>query len=451
MKVIIVGAGRVGLQLGKMLTAENNDVTIIDPDSKACRKASDLLDAMVIQGNGAVPSILEEAGIKSSDMLIAVTSLDEINILACLAASRCNVGIKIARLRNTDFSQPDSILKKEDMGIDLIIHPELETARELVWLIKRTAATDIIEFENGQVQLIGVRIDKDQPIINKTLRQIDEENPDIRFRVVAIFRTNKTIIPGGDDYVQKGDQLFFMIEADRVPRLLQILGKGEEKMENIMILGGGKVGRLVASDLEKDKQFQVKLIEAQHEKGVKIAEQLKRTLIIMGDGTDIDLLAAEGIMDMDGYIAVTDDEESNIISCLVAKHLGVKRCLAMVQRSDYLPIMSSIGLDAAVDQQMITANAILRFVRRGNIVSLATLPGIDAEVLQIEVHEKSKASGKELNRLKMPKNAMIGILSRNGDVSVPIGTTILKPGDKLFVFTLPNAISEVEKMFAVKS
>jgi trk system potassium uptake protein TrkA len=156
-------------------------------------------------------------------------------------------------------------------------------------------------------------------------------------------------------------------------------------------------------------------------------------------------------MDMDGYIAVTDDEESNIISCLVAKHLGVKRCLAMVQRSDYLPIMSSIGLDAAVDQQMITANAILRFVRRGNIVSLATLPGIDAEVLQIEVHEKSKAAGKDLNRLKMPKNAMIGILSRNGDVSVPIGTTTLLPGDKLFVFTLPNAISDVEKMFAVKS
>ena len=450
MKIIIIGAGRVGLQVGRILSQENHDVTIIENDPQACRKASDVLDAMVLQGSGASPSLLQQAGIERCDMLIAVSSNDEINIMACMIAAKVEVKQKIARLRNTEFSDPDSLMGRESMGIDLIIHPELETAKELCWLVKRSAATDMMEFENGRVQLIGVRIDISAPIVNKTLMQIDQENPDMRFRVVAIFRNNRTIIPGGNEIVQRGDQLFFLTKTELVPTLLEFIGKSEEKLENLMILGGGRVGRLVAAHLEKERKINIKLIEVKQEKSIKIAEELKNTLIIVGDGTDINLLAAEGIMDMDGYIAVTDDEESNIISCLVAKHLGVKRSLALVHRSDYFPIMSSIGLDAAVDQQMITANAILRFIRRGNVISLAALPGIDAEVLQIEVAERSKVTGKALRNIKMPKDAIVGIITRKDVVHIPVGETELLPGDKLIAFALPGAISNVEKLFGPK-
>ncbi len=445
---MVIGAGRVGIQLSRYLSQENHDVILIESDTDIARKAMETLDAMVIEGNGASPETLVDAGIKQCDMLIAVSAIDEVNILACMIASKAGVERKVARLRNTEFSRPGSLFKPEELGIDLIIHPEEETARELVLLVRRSAATDIIEFEQGRVQLLGVRIDQDAPIINKSLEEIDQENPDILFRVIAIFRGNKTIIPSGRDIVNRGDQLFFITKTELVPRLLQILGKNEEKMEKIMILGGSKVGRLVAKELERDKQLNVKLIESSLNKSTKIAEKLQRTLLIVGDGTDLDLLATEGIMDMDSYIAVTDDEETNILSCLMAKHLGVARCLALVNRSDYLPIMPSIGVDAAVDKQTITANAILRFIRRGNIVSLATLRGIDAEILQIEISPDSRVVNKELKTLKLSRNATIGVITRDTKVIVPIGNTKLTAGDKLIVFTKPDAMAKVEKIFA---
>ena len=448
MNAIIVGVGRVGFRIGKILSTEGYNVTIIDKDVNACRHAMENLDAMVMEGNGASPDVLLEAGLGQCGLLIAVTAVDEINIIACLIASKSGVPRKIARLSQTEFSSSKCILKKEDMGIDLIIHPEDETARELVRLIRRTTATDVIEFAEGKIQLIGIRLDKDSPIMNKTLQQISDENSELDFRIVAIFRTNRTIIPSGNDIVSKGDQLFFITKTESVPLLLELAGKAESKLENLMILGGGRVGRLVAAELEKDKHVNLKLIESNREKSAKIASQLIHTLLIMGDGTDLDLLASEGIMEMDGYIAVTEDEESNIISCLMAKHMGVRRTLALVNRPDYLPIMSSIGLDAAVDKQMITANAILRFIRRGNIVSYTTLKGIDAEVLEIIVGKNSKNIGKNLKKVKIPNDAIIGMVTRGKDVFVPTGNSSILPGDKLIVFSLPTAMGNIDKLFS---
>ncbi len=447
MKIIIVGAGRVGLHLAKKLTSEEHDVIIIENNPETCRRANELVDALVIEGNGSSQETLMRAGLSSCEMLVAVTAVDEVNIVACLIASKAGVTSKIARLRNTEYTNKKSILKQKDMGIDFVIHPEEETARELVWLIRRTAATDVLEFAEGRVQLMGVRIDRDAPVINKTLAEISEKNPNVLFRIVAIFRGNNTIVPSGKDYVNRGDQLFFITKTESVPKILSLAGKSEEKLENIMILGGGKVGRLVTAELEKDRSINIKLIESSREKTVKIANMVKRALIILGDGTDIDLLAAEGIMDMDGYIAVTDDEETNIISCLLAKHLGVSRTLALVNRSDYMPIMSSIGLDAAVDQQMITANAILRFIRRGNIVSFATLPGIDAEVLEIIVSSDARIANKTLKKFKLPQNVLIGLITRKDQVLVPTGDSVVLPGDKLIIFALPSVIKNVETLF----
>lgn len=446
MNVIIVGAGRVGSRVGKILSQDGHNVTIVDNNQDACRRASDQLDAMVLQGSGAQPDVLSDAGIKQCDMLVAVTANDEVNILACLIASKVGVPRKIARLASNEFTKPNGLVTKQDLGIDLIIYPEEETARELVWLIRRTTATDVIEYADGKVQLIGLRLDKDAPIMNKTLMNISAENPDITFRVVAIVRANQTIIPTGQDIVTKGDQFFCIIKTDSLPALLEITGKSESKLENLMILGGGKVGRMVAAELENDKHLNIKLIESNREKSYKIATKLVKTLLIVGDGTDLDLLVTEGIMDMDGYIAVTEDEESNIISCLMAKHMGVRRTLALVNRPDYLPIMSSIGLDAAVDKQMITANAILQFIRRGNIVSLSTLRGVEAEVLEVEATAHSKIVGKNLKKVKIPDGAIIGMITRGEDVFVPTGDCIIEIGDKMIVFSLPSAVPYVEKI-----
>ncbi|HPG42116.1 MAG TPA: Trk system potassium transporter TrkA [bacterium] len=447
MKVIIVGAGRVGLYLAKKLTSENHDVIIIENNAETSRRANELVDAMVIEGNGASQEALNRAGIKHCDMIITVTANDEVNIMACMIAAKAGVKTKIARLRNTEYSDPKGWLQKSDMGIDYIIHPEEETARELVLLLRRTSATDVLEFAEGRVQLIGVRIGLNAPIINKNLIQISELFPDVLFRIVAIFRGNTTIIPTGKDIINRGDQLFFITPTASVPKVLEIAGKSEEKLENIMILGGGKVGRLVAAELEKDRSINIKLIESSREKSQIIANAVKRTLIIMGDGTDIDLLAAEGIMDMDGYVAVTNDEETNIISCLLARHMGVTRTLALVNRSDYMPVMSSIGLDAAVDQQMITANAILRYIRRGTIVSFATLRGIDAEIFEILAGPQAKIARKSLKKAKLPQNMLIGMITRGDQVFVPTGDSVIEPGDKLIIFALPSAIKLVESMF----
>ncbi len=448
MKVLVIGAGLVGTYICEYLSSEDHDVTVIEKDAAVVRKAQDALDALVIHGDGASPSLLEESGLRNCEMVVAVSPNDEVNILACLAAAKAGVKIKIARLRNPEFSREDALLGKKELGIDFIIHPERETARELVWLTKRSAATDVIEFEDGKVQLIGVRLDLSSPVLNKSLQEIDRENPDLLFRAVAIFRANRTIIPGGEDRVIRGDQLFFITKTELVPRLLEVLGKSDDRIGKVMILGGGRVGRLVASELEKDKDCQVKLVESNREKSQRIAEELQRTLIIVGDGTDLDLLAVEGIMEMDSYIAVTSDEETNIISCLMAKHLGVRRCLALVSRPDYLPIMASIGVDAAVDTQTLTANAILRYIRRGNVTSLASLPGIEAEILQIEITDRSRAAGRKVKSLKLEHDGMVGIISRNGQVVVPVGETELKPGDSIIVFTTPQAVGRVEKIFA---
>lgn len=447
MNILIIGAGQVGFYLAQMLSRENHDVTLIETDIDRYRRAREQLDVMVIHGSGSSANSLRQAGVEKCDMIAAVSGVDEVNIVSCLLASKFGVNIKIARVQNPEFSQKSAILTAKDLGIDLMIHPEEETAREIVLLIRRAAATDVVEFEDGRIQVIGIRIDAKAPILNKTLQEVSDANPDKPFRTVAIFRDGRTIIPGGQDFVRRKDQIFVVAKTETISHVLELCGKGDERLQRVMILGGGRVGRSVAMELEREKDIDVKLIEAGHSKSEFVAEQLKRTLVIRGDGTDMDLLATEGIMDQDGFIAVSDDEETNILSCLLSKHLGVRRTIAMVNRADYLPIMSSIGLDAAVDKRIITADAILRFIRRGRVVSVATMRGVEAEVLEIEAAKKASITSKPLKLIKFPKGAIIGIISRKDSVFVPVGDTVVKEGDKAVVFVLPDNIPKVEKLF----
>lgn len=447
MRIIIIGAGEVGFHLAKTLSNDSHDVTIVDTDTEKCARVQDNLDVLVVEGSGASAGTLVAAGVKDADMIIAVSALDEVNIISCMLANQFGVRRKIARVRNPEYTLDNAVLKPGQLGIDLMINPEQATAEEIVSLVERSAATDVIDFASGKIQVIGIRLDPRAPIINKTLREVSEGIPDLKFRTVAISRQERTIIPSGEEYFRRGDQIFVTAKTESIPEVLKLCGKNDERLDKVMILGGSKVGRAVARLLERERDIDVRLIESNRDKSERVAEELKRTLVIHGDGTDIDLLAAEGLIDMDAFIAVTDDEETNIIACLLARHIGVRRNIAMVSRAEYVPLMPTIGLDAAVDKRRITANAIARFIRHGEIVSVATLRGTGAEVIELVVQPDSRIVGRPLRRAKIPEGVIIGAVARGDQVFVPVGETVLQPEDKVVVFTVPQARESLEKLF----
>jgi len=445
-KIIIIGAGDVGFNLARILSQENHDIVVVDNSSDKCAYAMEQLDISVIEGNGSSGSILAQAGIADADMVVAATDIDEVNLMASMLAKKLSDARIVARVRDAEYSSPEAVISREDLGIDLIIHPEQEVANEIVRLVRQASATDCLTFADGKLQLLGLKItSRNAPIVGKTLRELGSLFSHIRFRVVAIKRLRETVVPKGDDWIHFNDQVYVISDIETVPEVLKLTGKDDEKLEDIMLLGGGKIGRMVAAELEND--VAVKLIETDKKKSFKIAEQLKKTLIISGDGTDIDLLAREDVMEMDCYVAMTQDDENNIISCLLAKHLGVRRVIGLVNKLVYLPIIPTIGIDAAVSKVLSTVDAILRFIRRGKVISVSSFKGVGAEVIEFVVPAKAPVTRKKLENIKFPAGAIIGGLTRDSEVIIPTGQTQVQANDKAIVFAMPEAISDIEKIF----
>ena len=448
LNIVLFGLGQVGSHLAQVLSRESHNIVAIDSNPVRCREADECLDIKVLPGQASDRRVLEQAGIEHADMMIAVTGNDETNVLACAMAARYGVKQKIARIRNPEYFDNPPRFTLADWGIDLAIQPELETAKEIVLLVKRSAATDVLEFAGNRVQLIGVRIDATCPLVHKTLESVSREYPDKVFRVVAILRGAATIIPVGTDIFQNRDQLFVIAAADDIPGVIALLGKSDEKLEQIMILGGGRVGRATARLLDEEKDLAIKLIDADAERTQALADELHRTLVIHGDGRDFNLLATEGILETDALISATDDEETNILTSLLAKHLGVTKTIALVNRREYLPLMAPIGVNAAVNTNLITSNAILRLIRRGDVVSLATLSGLDAQAVEYLAHANSRITRKPLSKIDFPTGAMLGAVTRGEEVIIPVGDTRVRPEDHVIVFSLPQALPGVDKLFA---
>lgn len=447
LNIIIVGLGRVGMHLAKILSSDIHNVVAIETNETKVKHAQESFDVRVIHGYGVDYHTLEDAGIKSADMFIALTTYDEINIMACQIAAKYGVKQKIARIRNLHYFEKPGFLDLKEWGVDTVVQPELETAKEIVLLIKRSAATDVLEFAEGRIQLIGIRLDPDSPVLYKTMENISEEFRDHTFRVVAIVRNNRTIIPVGSDTFMPRDQIFVMSEIKAMPDIVNFMGKSNEKLDQIIILGGGKVGRATAHLLEHEKDLEIKLIESNPEKSYRLAEELKKTLIIQGDGRDFDLLAQEGVMDADAVISVTSDEETNILTSLLAKHLKVTKTIALINRDEYMPIMAPIGVNAAVNTNVVTSNTILRLIRRGNLVSLALMAGVEAEIMEYKVSKESKLVNKPLNKIHFPKGTIVGAITRDSEVLVPIGSTMFQADDNVVIFTLPQSVYDIDKIF----
>ncbi|BCA78639.1 Trk system potassium transporter TrkA [Desulfuromonas sp. AOP6] len=449
MKILIIGAGQVGYFLCERLSLEGHEVTLIDRDSDHLQRTQDRLNVMGIVGNGASAESLEQAGIKDTDIFIAVTDMDEVNILACLLAREYDVPTRVARVKSIEYSGGGAVLSKEKLGIDLLINPDDAVAEEISKIACRSGAFDVAEFVEGQIQFIGYRIGESSPLCDLTLKELGEIRGIYRFVVTAISRGDKTIIPRGDDTIQAGDRIFIFAHQRDMPAIQYMLKLEEEqvsKKPRIFILGGGHIGLRIAEMLEK-RRFDVRLVDRNENRCHKLSAKLSRTMVIHADGTDIRTLIDEGVENADVFIAVTDNDETNILCSLLCKKHGARRALALVNNPELVNLAPTLGLDASVSPRLAAAGAILKYVRRGGVISLATVEGSNSEVLEIEVKQGSGIENKTLQDLHFPAGAIIGAIVRGTTYEIPSGESRLKGGDRVVIFALPGALAKVERFF----
>ncbi|MDE2995347.1 MAG: Trk system potassium transporter TrkA [Bacteroidota bacterium] len=447
MRAIVIGAGVVGFDVAKLLSKADHDVVVVDVDGESLAHVNDKLDVMTVQGNGTSTTTLEEAGIRNARILVAVTAIDEVNIIACMLGGRLGVETTIARVRSDELTSSETVLDSADFGIDLIIHPEESAAAEVVRLIRRASATDVLMLADERLHLVGLRLDAESPVIGRSLQDLVLERPELRFRVMAIARGIRTILPSGQERLRKNDQVFILARPKTIPPVLELLGKSDQRLHNIMILGGTDIGAKVAYQLSQEKTKRVKLIESNRERAEHLAEHLGSCMIIHGEGTDIDLLVKEGLSEMDAFVAVTADEESNLVTCLLAKHLQVRKTVALLSNGAYIPISQSIGLDAAVNTKLAVSREVMRFLRGKHVKSVATVHGLDAEILEIEAHAKSTITRDNLMNLKLPKGILIAAVLKGEAIEIATGLTQIEAGDRAYVFVLPGMIAQAEKLF----
>lgn len=448
MKILIVGAGQVGYFLSDRLSREGHEVTLIDRDEEKIEHAQDRLNVLGVTGNGTSAEVLEQADIAATDIFIAVTDLDEVNILACLLAREYQVATRIARTKSIEYTGSHAVLSKEKLGIDLLINPEDAVAEELVQIACSSGAFDVAEFAEGQVQFLGYRIGQDNPLCDLSLAELGELRGIYRFVVVAIGRGEDTIIPRGDDSIQAGDKIYLFAHQKDLPSIQYMLQSGgEEKRRNrrVFILGGGNIGKKIAKELEG--QSEVKLIERDEQRCLKLAGELERAVVLKAEGSDIETLRDEGLEGADVFIAVTDKDETNILTCLLARQQGARRTLALVSQPELIGLASDLGIDACISPRLAAASTILRFVRRGEIISLATIEGSNSEVLEIEVKPGTGILDTPLKELHFPRGAIIGAIVHGEHYEIPTGESRLLAGDRVVIFTLPESLPKVERFF----
>ena len=446
MRILILGAGDVGFHLARQLATENHDVVVIEQDRERVRGIQDAMDALVVEGNGASLTTLEQAGIEKTDLLLAVTSQDEINIMACLSASQYQVPKRIARVSKPDYYDHTGILSPERLGVDLMINPERECALETYQLLQSAAAAEFAQFEGGLVQLIGVRVKPDAPVAGKRLLEIGRDANRVRALVVAIARNGETIIPTGATRVEAGDQVFILGEPHALPEVLPLAGYDRFDLRRVIVAGGSREAWFLAHMLEEHR-VDCTIIEADRNRAVELAEDLKRSLVFHGDATDLDLLEMEAIGEADGFVAYTGSDETNLLSCLLAKSLGARKVVSLIDRFDYIPLVARVGVDAAVSPRMAAVNAILSYVRRGSVLAVATLKGTSAQGIEFDVNSRFPWAGQPLSEVRLPPGSLIGAIIRSEQVIIPGGTDQILVGDRVIVFVQPDALRDVEALF----
>jgi len=445
MKIIIAGAGDVGFHLAKMLSYEYHDIVLMDIDKDNLTYAETHLDIMVRKGNATSPINLIDAGISNCDLLIAVTASQSININIAIIGKQLGAKKTVARVSYMEYVSNNSKVDFESLGIDYMISPGELAAIEIERLIKNSAFTDTFEFDKGELSLVGLILDETALLSNKSVQQLSTIVEDLNFMPVAIQRKNETIIPRGGNYFKQGDHVYFVALPNGAKQVMNLCNKCTVDINSLMILGGSRIGYKTARNL--CKKYNIKLIEKNAEKANNLADELKDVLVIQGDGTKVELLDEEVIGEMDAFIAVTGNSETNIMSCLLAKAKGVSKTIALVENMDYIHLSQTIGIDTLINKKLIAAANIFRHIRKGTIINMRNLIDMDAEILEFEVNEGTKITKSTIKNLNFPNTALIGGLVRNGKGQITLGETQILTGDHVVVFAMPEAIKKVESFF----
>jgi len=448
MKIIIAGAGEVGFHLAKLLSFESQDITLIDTHRDSLSYADTHLDIRVVRGDATSIKVLEDSNVTDTDLVIAVTSSETTNITVCVLAKQLGAKRTIARISNTEFIDRKDEVGFTKFGIDELISPESLAANEIELLLNQSAFNDTYEFEGGALTMIGLHLNRTNSFIDKTVKEVASVFPNLKYVPIAMQRygTQYTIIPRGDTQFKEGDQVYFITTKEGVDEIYELTGKERHEIRNVMIFGGSNIGYKTASDLCKNR-FNVKLIENDKEKAFEIADDIPSCLVINGDGRNVELLLEEDVQDMDAFISVTGNSETNIMSCLVAKSKGVKKTIALVENMDYFQLSHSIGIDTLINKKLLAANNIFRYIRKGEVVAMTKLNNMNAELLEFVVTPSSKVTNKIIRDIDIPRSAIIGGVVRNGEGQIALGDFKIQSGDRVVVCCQPQSIGKVEKLF----
>lgn len=446
MKAIVVGAGEVGFHVADRLSREGHDIVVVDHNADRLDYVQAHIDVGVLEGNGASPSVLAKAGIKTADLLVAVTSIDEVNLVCCGGSASAPGTIRVARVSNPDFYLGGASLRPGVYGVDVMVNPEREVALETFRLLQSTAATDIAVFADGALQVVSLPVANGAPAAGKTLAQIASELGDIPLLTAAIDRDGKTLVPTGASRIEVGDRVYLVVTPESISEALEQCGHQRSTLKRVMI-AGGSVEAYYLGQLLRQHNVQATLLVANRNRAQEMAEKLDKALVLNGDATDVELLELEGVGGIDAFVALTDQDQNNILSSLVAKHAGAKQVITLVNKIEYVPLARRIGLDAAVSPRLSAANAIMGLVRRGSVTKVSTFKDSDAEAIAFRVSAKSPIIGRPLADVELPRGSIVAAISRNGELIVPRGRHTLEAGDNAVIFALPQAVGEVVKLF----
>lgn len=452
MRILILGAGQVGSTVAESLAGEANDITIVDTDVEKLRLLQDRLDLRTVVGNAAHPSILEQAGIVDADMLLAVTQSDEVNLVACkLAASLYNTPTRIARIRATDYLNREALFNTDNFCVDFSICPEQILTEYIVKLIEFPEALQVQKFSQGKASLAAVRAFKGGPLVGQPLNFLRTDMPQIEARVAAIFRRDHPIIPQGDTVIEEGDEVFFIAATENIRSVLQEMRRMDKPAKRIAIVGGGNIGFRLAQALEHD--YQVKLIEYNKKACERLAGKLANTLVLHGDGTDEKLMQQEYIGETDVFCALTNDDENNIMSALLAKQVGARKVIALINRGAYVDLLQGGNIDIALSPAQVTIGSLLAYVRQGDVAAVHSLRRGAAEALELVAHgdrSSSQVVGRRIEEIDLPKGATIGAVVRNHEVIIAHHDTFIEEEDHVIVFVVDKKmLKKVEKLFQV--
>ncbi len=451
MSVVIIGAGQMGYHLARRLSYEKRDVVLIDRNAERVSYVQENLDVKALVGRGASPAVLREAGIEKASILIAVTDSDEVNLTACYVAGALNGFVtKVARLREEDFSEFPEILDKDHLDLDLVISPENEAVTKLMQVLEVPAATDVIEFAEGRIKLFGVQLRADSPFVGQSLMDLRKRFPNDRLLIPALFRNSEVIIPRGQDVMQTHDTIYVIAPTEDVPRLIEISGTKHKPMKSFMILGGTATGVKVAKELEKRGASTIRLVESDAARCEEIASELDYTMVLKCESVDEEFLRSEGVRETDAFLALTNDDEDNALTALLAKRMGADRVAALTNKLGYHRLVSAIGVDVAVNPRLAGASRILQYIRRGKIISVSMLPGEGVEAIEFEAMETSQLVGVPLRKVRFPAGAILGAVEHDKQFFIPHGETVIVPGDRVIAFVRREVIPKVEKLVTVR-